>query len=51
MDILTAVITDIEFLLDTKRKRHLTGGILISVALFCAGLAVTVATLKEDLDE
>ena len=48
MDILTAVITDIEFLLDTKRKRHLTGGILISVALFCAGLAVTVATLKED---
>ncbi len=51
MDILTAVITDIEFLLDTKRKRHLTGGILISVALFCAGLAVTVATLKEDQDE
>ena len=48
MDILTAVITDIDFLLDTKRKRHLTGGILISMAFFCAGLAVTISTLKEE---
>lgn len=51
MDILTSVITDIDYLLDTKRKRHLTGGLLISLAFLFAGLAVTVATLKEEEHE
>lgn len=51
MDILTSIITDIDYLLDTKRKRHLTGGLLISLAFFCAGLAVTIATLKEEEHE
>ena len=35
--------------MSTKKKRHMTGGILLSVALFCAGLAITVFTIKEDL--
>lgn len=26
----------------TRKKRHITGGILLSVALLCAGLAFTV---------
>lgn len=34
--------------LDTKRKRHLTGGILMSVSLLFGGLALTVITIKEE---
>ena len=48
MDIFGAVITEIDYLLDTKRKRHILGGLLISLALMCSGLAVTVGTLKEE---
>ena len=51
MDFFGAVITEIDYLLDSKRKRHITGGIFISLALLCAGLAVTVGTLKEDKNE
>ena len=38
--------------LNTKTKRHIAGGILMSISLFCGGLAITVMTLKkEDKDE
>lgn len=30
----------------TKKKRHITGGVLLSIALLCAGLAITVLTIK-----
>ena len=30
----------------TKKKRPMTGGVLLSVALLCAGLAITVLTVK-----
>lgn len=43
-DILIAVDT----LLDTKRKRHVVGGVLISVSFLFGGLALTVFTIKED---
>ena len=34
--------------MSTKKKRHMTGGVLMSVALFCIGLAITVITTKEE---
>lgn len=34
--------------LDTKRKRHITGGILLSVSLLFGGLAFTVMTIKNE---
>ena len=37
--------------LDTKKKRHLTGGILLSVSLLFGGLAFTVITLKGENNE
>lgn len=41
----------LEYLLNTKRKKHLAGGILLSTSLFLGGLAITVLTLKlEDND-
>lgn len=38
-------------MLDTKRKRHITGGILLSVSLLFGGLALTVMTIKNEEDE
>ena len=35
-------------ILDTKKKRHTVGGILMSVSLFFGGLAVTVVTIKKE---
>lgn len=37
--------------LDTKTKRHITGGVLLSISLLFGGLAVTIMTLKtEDIE-
>lgn len=34
--------------LNTNTKRHITGGILLSISLFFGGLAFTVMTLKSE---
>lgn len=38
----------LDFALETKRKRHIIGGILISAALLFGGLAYTVVTLRSE---
>ena len=49
---LEAVISMLDYSLDAKRKRHITGGILLSAAFLFGGLAFTVITLKtEDSNE
>ena len=48
MDGLENMIYMIDQLLDTKRKRHITGGILLSVSALFGGLAVTVMTTEEE---
>lgn len=47
MDRLDSVLTIIEYALNTKRKRHIIGGGLISVSLLFGGFAVTVLTIKD----
>lgn len=48
---LETVISLLDYSLDTKRKRHITGGILMSVSFLFGGLALTIMTLKtEDND-
>lgn len=42
------VLSLLDYALDTRRKRHIVGGILMSVSLFFGGLSFTVATLKEE---
>ena len=52
MDGLESVFLFLDYLTDTKRKRHLVGGILMSVSLFFGGLAFTMMTTKgEEADE
>lgn len=40
------IVSVIDVILDTKRKRHMIGGALLSTSLFFGGLAFTVITLK-----
>ena len=52
MDKVDSIITMLDFVMDTKRKRHITGGILLSMSLLFGGLAITVITIKkENADE
>lgn len=45
------VLEMIDYSLNTKRKRHLAGGILLSISLLFGGLAVTVLSLKTEEKE
>lgn len=46
MDNLNKVLSIIDTALSTKRKRHIAGGVLISISLLFGSLAFTVTTLK-----
>ena len=37
--------------LDTRKKRHIVGGVLMSISLLFGGLALTVMTLKTEENE
>lgn len=53
MDGIGNFISMLDYILDTKRKRHITGGILLSTSLLFGGLALTVMTInnEEESDE
>jgi hypothetical protein len=51
MNRLEGFIVTLDYVLNTKRKKHITGGILTSMSLLFAGLAVTVLSLKTDNKE
>lgn len=51
MNRLEGVIATLDYLLSTKRKRHIMGGILMSASLLFAGLAFTVITLKQEQEK
>jgi hypothetical protein len=46
MDQLDSVLTLLDFAINSERKRHIAGGILLSVSLLFGGLAFTVMTTK-----
>ena len=39
-------ISMLDYVLDTKRKRHITGGLLLSGALLFGGLAMPVMSIR-----
>lgn len=41
------VVTFVDNAIDTHRKRHIVGGVLLSISLLFGGLAVTALTIKE----
>lgn len=48
MDRLGEIVSMLDHALNTKTKRHIAGGILMSVSLLFGGLAVTIFTLKSE---
>lgn len=50
MDSIRRIVSIIDGVLDTGRKRHIVGGILLSASLFFGGLALTAMTVKEEED-
>ncbi len=48
MDYLDVFIFSLDNMLDTKRKRHIIGGMLLSASALFGGLAITVLTIKNE---
>jgi hypothetical protein len=53
MNRIEAWLAMLEYSLNTSRKRHIAGGILMSISVLFGGLAFTVISLKseEEKDE
>lgn len=48
MDSVDALIFALDSILDTQRKRHIVGGMLLSASALFGGLAITVLTIRGD---
>lgn len=53
MDRISYIVSGMDYILDSKSKRHLVGGILLSVSSFFFGIAITIITLsgRKESDE
>lgn len=47
MERLEYLLSIVQFATDTKEKRHIVGGMLVSISLF-GGMAFTVMTMKDE---
>lgn len=48
MEGLDNIIYMLDEMLDTKRKRHITGGILLSISALFGGSAITVMSIGKE---
>ena len=48
---LSDMVVILDAMLDSKTKRHIVGGILLSVSFLFGGLALTAMTIKEEIEE
>ena len=48
LDRLEGILSVLDHALNTKKKRHIAGGVLMSVSLLFGGLALTILTVKID---
>lgn len=44
------LLSILDNMLDTERKRHIAGGILLSISMLFGGLALTVMTTKMEIE-
>lgn len=49
MDSLENVFLFLDYLTDTQRKRHVVGGVLMSVSLFFGGLACPISVFAQSI--
>ena len=45
---LEEILSMLDLSLNTPKKRHIAGGVMMSISLFFGGLAVTIMTLKTE---
>ena len=45
------IVAMIDYMLNTQRKRHIVGGILISMSALFGGLAITAMKIKQEDEE
>lgn len=48
MDRIESIMSILGYVLNTGQRRHITGGILLSVSMLFGGLALTVMTMKKE---
>lgn len=48
MERLEWILETLDNSFDTKKKRHIAGGILLSISMLFGGLAVTVLTIRKE---
>ncbi len=48
MDEVERVLSLLDYTLDSRTKRHIAGGILLSMSMFFTGLALTVMTIRNE---
>lgn len=51
MERLEHILSILDYSLRTKRKRHIVGGVLMSMSLLFGDLAVTIFALKAEYDD
>lgn len=51
MDGLGNAISVLDYILSSRRKRHIVGGVLLSASMLFGGLALTVMTIKSEGEE
>lgn len=44
---LEGIMASLDYVLENKSKRHIIGGILMSVSMLFAGLAITTMSMRE----
>lgn len=45
------LISMLDYVVDSKRKRHITGGLLLSAALLFGSMAITIMSIKDEEDD
>lgn len=51
VDRLRSVVLTLDHIMNTKKKRHIIGGILLSASIFFGGLAFTVMSTRDEKEE
>lgn len=46
IDSFESVISILDYTINTKRRKHIIGGVLMSISMLFGGLAFTVMTIK-----
>lgn len=51
MESIANLISMLDYVVDSKRKRHITGGLLLSAALLFGSMAITIMSIKGEEDD